>query len=142
MSAHMSDMPAVRGPGGTISQVIRPAAVVPETAARRILIALAEQDVRNGGVWQSQPNQWSLYDQPWSSPVEPGNAVLIGTIHLAYGTPTKYEITIYRVQVTSHGTAQGWSVEYISDEALSHGGLTLAECPRAELVDPPAPFRF
>lgn len=137
----MSDVPAVQGPDG-ISQVIRPAAVVPELAARKILIELAAEDVRNGGVWRSQPNLWSLYDRPWSSPVDPGDALLLGTIHLAYGTPTKYEITIYRVQVTKVGTANGWSVEGITDEALAHGNLTLGQCPRAELADPPAPFRF
>ena len=141
VSTHMSDVPAVEGPDG-ITQVIRPAAVVPELAARKILIALAAQDVRNGGVWRSQPNLWSLFDSPWASPVDPGAAKLLGTIYLAYGTPTKYEITIYRVQVTRFATDSDWTVEMITDEALAYGNLCLSECPRAELADPPAPFRF
>lgn len=137
----MSDIPAVEGPDG-IMQVIRPAAVVPELAARKILIELAAQDVRNGGIWRSQPNLWSLFHAPWASPVDPGDAKLLGTIHLAYGTPTKYEITVYRVQVTRFATDRGWTVELLTDEALAHGNLSLRECPRAELADPPAPFRF
>lgn len=137
----MSDAPAIEGPDG-ISQVIRPAAVVPEVAARKILIQIAVRDVRNGGEWRSQPNLWSLYDMPWPSPSDQGEAQLLGTIHLAYGTPTKYEITLYRVQITKYGTQQGWTVQSVTDEALSFGGLTLAECPRAELANVPAPFRF
>jgi hypothetical protein len=137
----MSEVPAVEGTEG-ISQVIRPAAVIPENAARRILVQVAIRDVRNGGVWQSQPNRWSMYDRPWVSAADAGKATLIGTIHLAYGTPTKYEITVYRVQVTKYGTDQGWNVQSVTDEALVFGDLTLAQCPRAELADTPPPFRF
>ena len=61
---------------------------------------------------------------------------------VAYGTPTKYEITLYRVTITRFGQDNGWSVELLSDEALGYGGLTLAECPRAALNAPPKPFRF
>lgn len=137
----MSDAPAVEGPNG-ISQVIRPAAVVPEIAARKILVQLAVHDVRNGGRWKSQPNMWSLYDRPWLNPLEPGSSQMIGVIHIAYGAPTKYEITLYRVQVTKYGTDLGWTVESVTDEALAHGSLTLMECPRADLASVPQPFRF
>ena len=141
MGSQMSDVPAVEGPDGVI-QAIRPAAVVPETSARRILIQIASRDVRNGGVWQSQPNRWTLYDRPWVSATNPGKATLIGSIYLAYGTPTKYEITVYRVQVTKYGTDQGWDVRSVTDEALAFGDLTLAQCPRAELADIPLPFKL
>ncbi|PID53431.1 MAG: hypothetical protein CSB46_08110 [Micrococcales bacterium] len=137
----MSRVAAVEGPDG-VTQVIRPAAVIPETSARRILVEIALRDVRNGGVWKSQPNQWSMYDQPWQSPTDPGPAQLVGTIHLAYGTPTKYEITLYRVTVTRYGTDTGWNVETVTDAALEFGDLTLAECPRAELAEPPPPFTW
>lgn len=69
-------------------------------------------------------------------------AQLIGAIQVAYGTPTRYEITLYRVTVTRYGTQQGWSVETLCDEALAFGGLDLATCPRATLQAPPKPFRF
>ena len=61
----------------------------------------------------------------------------MGTIHVTYGTPTKYEITLYRVTVTAAGVGEGWTVASLTDEALGFGGLSLAECPRA-IVDHPA----
>ena len=61
---------------------------------------------------------------------------------MAYGTPTRYEITIYRATVTRRGTELGWSVTNLCDEALGFGGLDLATCPRATLQAPPKPFHF
>jgi hypothetical protein len=126
---------------GEISEVIRPAAIVPEDAARRVLVELALRDVQNGGVWETGPSLWSRYDRPWNGPDNDAGAELIGRIHVAYGTPTKYEITVYRVTVTLFGSQLGWSVESLCDEALGHGGLRLADCPRAVLAAPPTPFR-
>ncbi len=125
---------------GDVSEVIRPAAVVPETATRPILVELAVRDVRNGGLWQATPSLWSRYDSPWQGGLTPTE--LVGTIQVAYGTPTRYEITIYRVTVTRLGTARGWTVESLCNEALGFGGLDLAICPRASLTAPPKPFRF
>lgn len=141
----MSD--AERGAGtpgeeGVVSQVIRPAAVIPEECARSILVELALRDVQNGGVWQSNPSLWSRYDRPWQGYAQPGGSQLVGTIQVAYATPTKYEITVYRVTVTRFGTEASWTVEGLCDEALGYGGLDLAHCPRAPLADPPRPFRF
>ena len=133
------------GRGGTaveISEVIRPAAVVPEEAARAILAELAQRDVEEGGVWRAQPSLWSRYDRPWRGPGDPGGAELVGRIHIAHGTPTKYEITVYRVTVSQLGSRLGWSVESLCDEALGHGDLRLQDCPRAVLQAPPPPFRF
>jgi hypothetical protein len=127
---------------GVVTEVIRPAAVIPEEAARAILVELALRDVQNGGVWQSEPSLWSRYDRPFHGPDNPAGAELIGTIQVAYGTPTRYEITVYRATVTRFGTLNGWSVEALCDEALTYGGLTLANCPRAKLAVPPKPFRF
>jgi hypothetical protein len=127
---------------GVVSEVIRPAAIVPEESARAILVELALRDVQNGGLWQSEPSLWSRYDRPWEGYGSPGGAELIGTIQVAYGTPTKYEITVYRVTVTRFGSAHDWTVESISNEALGFGNLDLATCPRASLSPPPKPFRF
>jgi hypothetical protein len=63
-------------------------------------------------------------------------------LQVAYGTPTRYEITIYRATITTFGTVHGWTVESLCDEALDFGNLTLANCPRADLKPPPKPFRF
>ncbi len=127
---------------GVVTQVIRPAAVVPEEAARAILVELALRDVYAGGLWHAEPSLWSRYGRPWAGPGDQGGAELIGAIQVAYGTPTRYEITLYRVTVTRLGTAHGWTVDRLTDEALGFGGLDLSSCPRASLAPPPKPFRF
>ena len=127
---------------GIVSEVIRPAAIIPEASARAILLGLAIHDVRNGGLWQSQPSLWTRFETPWADVAGPGGVQPLGTVQVAYGTPTRYEITVYRVTITCFGTAQGWSVESLCDEALAFGGLKLADCPRATLLAPPKPFRF
>jgi hypothetical protein len=127
---------------GVITEVIRPAAIVPDESARAILVELSLNSVHAGGRWLGEPSRWSRYDRPWLSPTDAGEAGLLGTIHVAYGTPTKYEITIFRVTVTRLGSYFGFSVASLSDEALGFGGLNLAQCPRAALTAPPKPFRF
>ncbi|MFL6239134.1 MAG: hypothetical protein ACJ735_06550 [Actinomycetes bacterium] len=128
---------------GAVSEVIRPAAILPETNARGVLVELALRDVHNGGHWDAQPTLWRRFDRPWDGPGGGvGSAELIGSIQVAYGTPTRYEITIYRVTVTRFGMAHGWSVESMCNEALGFGGLDLPSCPRAALSPPPQPFRF
>lgn len=124
-----------------ITEMIRPAAIVPEEAARAILVELTLHNVQSGGTWQAEASRWNRYDQAWEAPDDPGRAGLIGGIQIAYGTPTKYEITIYRVTITLHGSQLGWTVQTLSDEALGFGDLTLAQCPRAPMQAPPKPFR-
>src|SRR4051794_41244638 len=88
---------------GVVSEVIRPAAIVPEEAARAVLVELALRDVQNGGGWQSEPPLWSLYDRPWHGYNNPAGAALIGTIPGAYRTPTKHDITIYPATLPRFG---------------------------------------
>jgi hypothetical protein len=127
-----------------VTEVIRPAAVLPETAARQVLVELAHRDVRAGGTWSSSPTLWQRYDLPWNGAggTQPGDAVLVGSMQVAYGVPTRYAITVYRATITTFGADLGWSVEALCDEALSFGGYTLADCPRADLKAPPKPFRM
>ena len=128
---------------GSVTEVIRPAAVIPEQAARALLVELSLRDARAGGVWYAQPNMWRRYDRPWDGPAgTEGSAELIGTMQAAYATPTRYEITIFRATITRFGTEHGWTVDALCDEALGFGGLDLASCPRADLRPPPKPFRF
>jgi hypothetical protein len=124
------------GEEGAVSEVIRPAAIVPEEAARRMLVELALQDVRAGGNWLAEPAVWRRFRT-----AAPNPAGLLGSIQVAYGTPTRYEITIYRVTVTALGRELGWTVTALTDEALAFGGLSLEDCPRAALGTPPRPFR-
>jgi hypothetical protein len=134
--------PGLETADGDVTEVIRPAAVVPEEAARAILVELSLNSVQAGGVWLSQPSRWERYDVPWPHDGTPGPALPVGSIQVAYGTPTKYEITIYRVTITRRGSELGWTVAALCDEALGFGDLTLAQCPRAQLTAPPKPFRF
>lgn len=128
---------------GYVTQVIRPAAVLPETAARAVLMELSLRDVRLGGCWRAEPNLWRRYDHQFdAADGGQGGAQLIGTMQVAYGTPTRYEITIFRATITKLGDENGWTVTTLCDEALGYGGLTLATCPRADLAPPPKPFRF
>ena len=128
---------------GAVTEVIRPAAVIPEDAARTILMALALRDVRVDGNWEAEPTVWRRFDRTWDGPNgTPGSAELLGTIQVAYGVPTRYEITLFRATITTLGSQQGWSVTDLCDEALGFGGLTLETCPRADLKPPPRPFHF
>ncbi|HEU5034062.1 MAG TPA: hypothetical protein VFT62_04795 [Mycobacteriales bacterium] len=128
-----------------VTRVIRPAAVVPEASASAIVKALESLDVSRGGVWNASATVWQRYSAPWHGPgATRGSAQLVGTIAVAYETPVRHHITIYRVTVTEAGTELGWTVEQLCDEALGYGGLTLEGCPRADLVAPPLadPFRL
>ena len=42
---------------GAVSEVIRPAAIVPEEAARAILAALKSQSIDSGGYWVATTRQ-------------------------------------------------------------------------------------
>jgi len=126
-----------------VTEVIRPAAIIPENAARAILMQLALFDVRVEGLWQADPSVWRRFDRPWNgADGGPGTAEVLGSIHVAYGVPTRYEITIYRVTLSELGHSAGWTVAQLTDEALGYGDLTLDACPRATLSAPPRPFRF
>lgn len=127
---------------GIVTEVIRPAAIIPETAARVIVRELEARSPASGGVWTATTRIWQRYQAPGTDGQGRATAPLIGAMEVAYGTPTRYEITIYRATLTSVGTAAGWTVESLCDEPLSFGGLQLATCPRASLRPPPQPFRF
>lgn len=126
------------------TRVIRPAAIVPDAAARMVLTALEQLDVSQGGKWNVTPGLWQRFDKPWDGVAGGmGSSKLVGTIGVTYGTPTKYAVTIFRVTVTAHGVDTGWTVESLCDDALRHADLTLERCPRAELNAAPVvdPFR-
>jgi hypothetical protein len=128
---------------GDLSEVIRPAAILDEEAARQVLASLALHDARVQGVWMAEPGTWRRYDQPWNGPNgTPGTAVLVGTIQVIYGSPTRHEITIYRATVTGPAAANGWTVTTLCDDALGFAELSLVTCPRANLAPPPKPFRL
>jgi hypothetical protein len=131
------------GPVAEQTTVIRPSAVLAERDARRVLAELEARDVSGGGVWSASTGVWQRYDKPWDGQTGlKGESQLIGTIGVVFGTPSKYDITVYRVTVTDHGAATGWTVEKICDDALQYADLTLESCPRTSLATAaPDPFR-
>jgi hypothetical protein len=125
------------------SEVIRPAAILRQVEAQRVVDALSGLDVGKGGVWIVNPGLWQRYDKPWDGiGGMAGSSQLVGTIATTYGAPTRYDITIYRVTVTAHGHSRGWSVESLCNDALGYAGLTLASCTRAEMKRPPSEDPF
>ena len=128
---------------GDATTVIRPSAVLAEAAARAVVRELESRDVSHGGVWSASSGLWQRYDVPWDGVGGTrGSAQLVGTIAAVYGTPNKYDITIYRVTTTDHGRETGWTVDTLCDDALQYADLTLATCPRAALAAPPTPDPF
>ena len=127
----------------SVTEVIRPAAVLSSGAASKVNEALRARDVNRGGRWNVEPGCWRLYEQPWERRDRFASSTgIIGSIQVAYGTPTRYEITIFRATITLFGVRHGWSVTALCDEALGYAGLTLATCPRADVTPPPQPFRM
>lgn len=119
-------------------RIIRPAAILDERAAAQILQQLRRLDVSVGGVWNATSSLWQRYDAPWDGPGGTrGDAQLLGAIAVMYDSPHRHEITIYKVTVTARGLDLDWTVESMCDDALVWGGLTIANCPRAELAAPP-----
>jgi len=125
-------------------RIIRPAAILDERAASRVLDELKRLDVSNGGVWNATSSPWQRYDLEWDGPGGTrGRARLLGSVAVMYDAPNRHQITIYKVTITPFGLESGWAVETLTDDALTWAGLTLDTCPRAELGDPPVrdPFR-
>ena len=127
---------------GAVSEIIRPAAIVPEEAARTILAELQQRSVERNGNWIATARQWTRYDGPGVDSLGVPTGREVGRIEAVYGATTRYEVTIYRVTVTPEGTNAGWTVESLCNEPLGYGGLTLGTCPRAQMQPPPKPFRL
>jgi hypothetical protein len=126
------------------TRVIRPAAVLRAIEVERVLDALTALDVSTGGIWNINPGIWQRFDKPWDGVGGmTGTSRLVGSIGAAYGTPTRYDITLYRVTITAHGQSAGWTVESLCNDALGYAGLTLESCTRAEMHNPQSsdPFK-
>ena len=121
-------------------RVIRPAAVLPERAAREILRWLDDHDVTRGGCWAHDVSYVKRFSGPFDGVAGMrGSAVLLGSLHITW---EKYSVTVYRVSVTEAGAAHGVTVESLCDEVFAVAGLTLASCPRADLAAAPVPDPF
>jgi len=122
------------------NRVIRPAAVLSDRDARAVLGWLARYDVTMGGHWAHDVSYIKRFSGPFDGASGMrGSAVLLGSIYITW---EKYEVTIYRVAITDEGAAAGLTVDRLCDEVLQVVGLTLASCPRADLVLAPTPDPF
>ena len=122
--------------------VLRPSAVLPAWVAADVISSLESRDVGVGGVWSASIGLWQRYDRPWDGHWgAKGHAQIVGTIGAVYGTPTRYDITIYRVTLTDHGRAEGWTHDALVNDALQYGRVTLAQLPRARSSEAPRPLR-
>jgi hypothetical protein len=119
----------------TVTEVVRPAAVLTGPHAQAVVDELGYRDARIGGRWSATPDCWRLYERAWDGFDERAAATagLIGSIQVAYGTPGRYDITIYRATVTLCGSRAGYTVQSLLDEVLAFAGLTLATCPRIDV---------
>ena len=122
------------------NRVIRPAAALSDRDARAVLGWLARYDVTMGGHWAHDVSYIKRFSGPFDGASGMrGSAVLLGSIYITW---EKYEVTIYRVAITDEGAAAGLTVDRLCDEVLQVVGLTLASCPRADLVPAPTPDPF
>src|SRR5438067_10544434 len=78
--------------GGVVSEVIRPAAIVPEEAARTILATLQAQAVDRNGLWVATARQWARYDRTGVDSNGHPLGELVGCIEAVYGATTRYEV--------------------------------------------------
>ena len=105
-----------------------------------MLTWLEDNDVTCGGRWAHEAAYIKRFSGPFDGPSGMrGTAVLLGSIHLTWA---KYDATIYRVNITDEGARAGLTVEALCDEVLRPVGLSLASCPKAQLVDAPVPDPF
>jgi hypothetical protein len=122
------------------NRVIRPAAVLNERDARAVMGWLDKHDVTNGGCWAHDVSYIKRFSGPFDGPSGMrGSAVLLGSIYITWD---HYLVTIYRVSITDEGLAAGLTVERLCDDVLQVVGLTINDCPRAQLADAPAPDPF
>ena len=130
--------PSATAPARTegLSATISPGIILSVAQTRGLLMGLANDGVRRGGLWDVVPGQWRRYDRAWG-PEGVGEAKLVGTIFCMYDKPTRYMTTLFRASITEAGLAQDWTVDRLCDDALWHGGLTLELCSRGATVSAP-----
>lgn len=126
-----------------VQSQLRPALVLPEREARRLLAAATRHDVASGGVFSAGPAGVQVWSGAWDGPGgSHGSAEHLGSVDWSYDTPARYYITVYRVLVTSAGAAAGQNTGSILSRIMALGGLT-ADGSTLSMAVPPVrdPFR-
>lgn len=126
-----------------LSSQVRPAMVLPERDARRLLEAAEHCDVSRGGHFAAGPAGIQVWTGPFDGPNgSHGTATHLGSVDWSYDTPVRHYATIYRAMVTANGVAGRETTASILGRVLALADLVL-EGSRVQFPLPPArdPFR-
>ncbi|HTY72866.1 MAG TPA: hypothetical protein VMI11_10655 [Actinomycetes bacterium] len=135
LKAHAVAVPA-------LSSHVRPALVLAEQDARRLLDAARSHEVTRGGLFACSPAGVQVWDRPWTAPDSPGDAVHLGSVDWSYDTPVKHYVTIYRAMVTAAGVERGVTTETVLKAVLDLTGIPLDGARITMAIPPPRdPFR-
>jgi hypothetical protein len=126
-----------------LSSHVRPALVLQEREARRLLEGAHCHDVSVGGTFSAGPAGVQVWSAPWDGPNGGhGTSLHLGSVDWSYDTPVKHYCTIYRAMVTEAGVAAGETTTSILARVMALSGVTV-EGDRVSLAQPPRrdPFR-
>ena len=89
------------------SSQVRPAMVLQERDARRLLEAAERSDVSRGGHFAAGPAGIQVWTGPFDGPNgSHGTAQHLGSVDWSYDTPVRHYATIYRAMVTANGVEE------------------------------------
>jgi hypothetical protein len=121
---------------------VRPALVLAEQDARKLLDAARNHEVTRGGHFACSPAGVQVWDGPWDGADHPGAATHLGSVDWSYDTPVKHYVTIYRAMVTAAGVERGVSTETVLKAVLDLTGIPLDGARVTMAIPPPRdPFR-
>jgi hypothetical protein len=123
-------------PHAAVSSQVRPALVLPDGQARKLLAAAERGDVSRGGCFSAGPAGIQIWSGPWDGVLGThGSSEHHGSIDWCYDSPTRHYITIYRVLVTARGAAAGQTTTGLLARVLSMAGVDSSDT--AALAPPP-----
>ena len=133
-----------RSSAPAVASQIRPAIVLPDREARRLLGVDEREDVSRGGCFSAGPAGVQVWSGPWDGAGgSHGTSEHLGSVDWSYDTPNRHYITVYRVLVTVKGVAAGYTSADVLGHVLDLAGLSAASEVVLAMQAPPArdPFR-
>lgn len=124
------------GQSSAVASQVRPAMVLPEAQARRLIAAAERGDVGRGGCFSAGPAGVQVWSGPWDGVLGThGSSEHLGSVDWCYDTPTRHYITVYRVMVTARGAAAGQTTSGLLARVLALAGIDAGD--QTALVAPP-----
>lgn len=127
-----------------VASQVRPAIVLPDRDARRLLSVAEREDVSRDGCFSAGPAGVQVWSGPWDGPGgSHGTSTHLGSVDWSYDTPTRHYITVYRVLVTTEGVKAGYTPADVLGMVMDLAGLSHGSETVLALEPPPArdPFR-